>query len=206
MRTQHKELRVKLERMAAWQSTIFTISCTLLIVCPRPFLGDSKHANTCGVAIAYHLNAAVDSDLANSLRPASVPTSSTSFLQAVGNVFRLSSNNSLATSQATANFPIPGVKLPSNIELETHDFTREEIAETRMGLLNDNGQVDFAISGGGSALNIQYLNMLSAHSSYWILPDFVRFVVVEIGRVQGREATLLPLRAEKKKGWKRREG
>jgi hypothetical protein len=99
----------------------------------------------------------------------------------------------------------PGIpaKLPSTIELETHDFTREEIAETRMSLLNDNMQIDFFLSGGGGPLNIQYLNMLSAHSSYWILPDFVRFVVVEIGRASGRDRTLVPLRAEKKKGWKR---
>jgi hypothetical protein len=115
-------------------------------------------------------------------------------------------------SSAAAQFPPviagpvrPGIpaKLPSTIELETHDFTREEIAETRMSLLNDNMQIDFFLSGGGGPLNIQYLNMLSAHSSYWILPDFVRFVVVEIGRAPGRDRTLVPLRAEKKKGWKR---
>lgn len=164
-----------------------------------------EHANLFDPAIAYHLNATVDSDLANSLRPASVPTSSTTFLQSVGNVFRLSSSNSLTASSPSTNLPGLTAKLPSNIELETHDFTREEIAETRMGLLNDNGQVDFSISGGGSALNIQYLNMLSAHSSYWILPDFVRFVVLEVGRMQGRDATLLAFRSEKKKGWKRRQ-
>lgn len=71
-----------------------------------------------------------------------------------------------------------------------------------MLLLNDNGQIDYFISGGGGPLNIQYLNMLSAHSSYWILPDFVRFLVVEIARRQDRDGTLLVLRAEKKKGRK----
>lgn len=98
--------------------------------------------------------------------------------------------------------PAAITKLPSNVELETHDFTREEIAEKRMQLLNDNGQIDYFISGGGGPLNIQYLNMLSAHSSYWILPDFVRFLVVEIARRQDKDGTLLALRAEKKKGWK----
>lgn len=97
-------------------------------------------------------------------------------------------------------------KLPSNVELETHDFTREEIAEKRMLLLNDNGQIDYYLSGGGGPLNIQYLNMLSAHSSYWTLGDFVRFLVVEIARKQGREGTLLAFRAEKKKGWKYSKG
>lgn len=72
-----------------------------------------------------------------------------------------------------------------------------------MQLLNDNGQIDYFISGGGGPLNIQYLNMLSAHSSYWILPDFVRFLVLEVGRMQGKDGALVALRAEKKKGWKR---
>ena len=71
-----------------------------------------------------------------------------------------------------------------------------------MGLLNDNGQIDFYLSSGGGPLNIQYLNMLGAHSSYWILQDFIRFLVVEVGRQQGKEGTLMSLRAEKKKGWK----
>ena len=97
-------------------------------------------------------------------------------------------------------------KLPSTVELETHDFTREEIAEKRMFLLNDNGQIDYYLSGGGGPLNIQYLNMLSAHSSYWTLSDFVRFFVVEIARKQGRDGTLLAFRAEKKKGWKHSKG
>lgn len=97
-------------------------------------------------------------------------------------------------------------KLPSNVEMETHDFTREEIAEKRMLLLNDNGQIDYYLSGGGGPLNIQYLNMLSAHSSYWTLPDFVRFFVVEIARKQGRDGTLVGLRAEKKKGYKYSKG
>ncbi|KAI1981523.1 hypothetical protein LOZ53_006075 [Ophidiomyces ophidiicola] len=170
--------------------------------------------------IAYRLNAAIDSDLANSLKPASVPTSSTSFFQSIGSVFRWSSkpqptkidipshsaagpsttNHQLYQSQRPNTFQ----KLPSTIEMDTHDFTREEIAEKRMFLVNDNGQVDYYISGGGGPLNIQYLNMLSAHSSYWILPDFVRFIVVEIGRKAGRSGTLLALRAEKKKGWKKK--
>ncbi|EER38506.1 DDHD domain-containing protein [Histoplasma capsulatum H143] len=163
-------------------------------------------------SITYRLNAAVDSDLANSLKPASVPSSSTSFFQTVTSVFRWGSLKS--QDQSTTDLSAPSVsqqnkrpagiaKLPSSVEMETHDFSREELAEKRMALLNDNGQIDFYISGGGGPLSIQYLNMLSAHSSYWVLQDFVRFLVVEIGRKRGRDGTLLALRAEKKKGWKR---
>ncbi|PYH75882.1 hypothetical protein BO82DRAFT_297659 [Aspergillus uvarum CBS 121591] len=151
--------------------------------------------------IAYRVNAAVDSDLAASLKPASIPTTTSTIWSSFGNVFRWSSStpSSALPPPATA---IITAKLPTQVELETHDFTREEIAEKRMLLLNDNGQIDYYLSGGGGPLNIQYLNMLSAHSSYWTLTDFVRFVVIEIARKQGREATLPVLRAEKKKGWR----
>ncbi|KAL4893586.1 DDHD domain-containing protein [Aspergillus ambiguus] len=157
--------------------------------------------------IAYRVNAAVDRDLARSLKIASIPSSTSSFWQSFGSVFRWSSGPSLVSS-ATTNPVRPAAvsKLPSNVEMETHDFTREEIAEKRMLLLNDNGQIDYFLSGGGGPLNIQYLNMISAHSSYWTLTDFVRFLVIEVARKQGREHTLPMLRAEKKKGWKIHKG
>lgn len=75
-----------------------------------------------------------------------------------------------------------------------------------MLLLNDNGQIDFFLSGGGGPLNIQYLNMLSAHSSYWTLTDFVRFIVIEIARPQGKNGTLAGFKAQKKKEWKVHRG
>ncbi|KAJ5558836.1 hypothetical protein N7535_009282 [Penicillium sp. DV-2018c] len=152
--------------------------------------------------IAYRVNAAVDSDLANTLKTATIPSSTSTFWQSFGSVFRWSSTPSDLMSTAAPTRPAAVSKLPSNVELETHDFTREEIAEKRMLLLNDNGQIDYYLSGGGGPLNIQYLNMLSAHSSYWTLGDFVRFLVVEIARKQGRDGTLPAFRAEKKKGWK----
>ncbi|KAL4885160.1 DDHD domain-containing protein [Aspergillus karnatakaensis] len=147
--------------------------------------------------IAYRVNAAVDSDLANSLKPAAIPGSSASLWSSFGGAFRWG-----ASTVSAPERPSLIAKLPSNVEMETHDFTREEIAEKRMHLLNDNGQVDYFLSGGGGALSIQYLNMLSAHSSYWTLTDFVRFLVIEIARKQGRDAVLPAFRAEKKKGWK----
>ncbi|KAJ6102379.1 hypothetical protein N7486_004806 [Penicillium sp. IBT 16267x] len=156
--------------------------------------------------IAYRVNAAVDNDLSNSLKIASIPSSTSSFWQSFGSVFRWSTSSSTFLPSAHPVRPAAVSKLPSNVEMETHDFTREEIAEKRMLLLNDNGQIDYYLSGGGGPLNIQYLNMLSAHSSYWTLTDFVRFLVVEIARKQGREGTLIGLRAEKKKGYKVTKG
>lgn len=151
------------------------------------------------------MNAAVDSDLANSLKTASIPSSTSSFIQSFGSVFRWSSSSGFIPTTTPVR-PAAVAKLPSTVEMETHDFTREEIAEKRMLLLNDNGQIDYYLSGGGGPLNIQYLNMLSAHGSYWTLTDFVRFFVVEIARKQGRDGTLLPFRAEKKKEWKYSKG
>jgi len=43
-------------------------------------------------------------------------------------------------------------RLPSQVEMAIHDFTREEIAERKFYLLNDNGQIDFFLSSGGGPL------------------------------------------------------
>lgn len=145
--------------------------------------------------VAYRLNAAVDAAYAASLRPAFVPSASTSWFTFV-NAFR---GGSRTTAQAKK--PPLTQRLPSNIELETHNFTREEIAESRAYLLNDNGQIDFFLKYGGGPLEIQYLTMLGAHSSYWTSRDFVRFVVLEVGRKLGKEGTLDTLKAVKKKAF-----
>ena len=47
-------------------------------------------------------------------------------------------------------------------------------------------------------MEIQYLTMLGAHSSYWLSRDFVRMIVVEVGRGLGKEGTVREMRAQKK--------
>jgi hypothetical protein len=149
--------------------------------------------------IAYQQNACVDAEYARSLLPAYIPSASTSFLKRIGHVVSWSSSPS-AAYQYTSAQPRPRIQhLPSTVELETHNFTREEIAEKRMFLLNDNGQIDFFLNPGG----IQYLDMLGAHSSYWISRDFVRFLVMELGREPGKDGALPLLRAQKKREWKK---
>ena len=150
--------------------------------------------------IAYQQNACVDADYARSLLPAYIPSASTGFLNKLGSAVGWSSSSPSSTYQSKGVQQRPSIQqLPSTVELETRDFTREEIAEKRMFLLNDNGQIDFFLSPG----NIQYLDMLGAHSSYWISQDFARFLVMELGRKPGKEATLPVLRAQKKREWKR---
>jgi hypothetical protein len=156
--------------------------------------------------IAYQQNACVDKAYAASLVPADVPSASTGMLARIGGSLRLTSPAVLNAYDSTTTRSRPAmVQLPSTVELETHNFTREEIAEQRMYLLNENGQIDFFLNSGGGPLEFQYINMLSAHSSYWILQDFVRFLVVEIGREPGKSKTLPSLRAQKKRAYKRGE-
>lgn len=144
--------------------------------------------------VAYQMNAAVDSAYSASLKQAVIPSATPGWF-GVGT----KSSTLFGPASGTVKKP-PGMpRLPSNVEMETHNFSREEIAEKRMYLLNDNGQIDFFLRYGGGAFEIQYLTMLSAHSSYWLLKDFVRMVVTEVGREKGRDGTFLGMRAAKKK-------
>ena len=144
--------------------------------------------------VAYCLNAAVDVAYATMLKPATVPSAGSSWLS-FSNPFK----NPLSSAEAAVGIKPQAPRFPSNVELETHNFTREEVAEKRAFLLNDNGQIDYSLKYGGGPLEIQYLTMLGAHSSYWISKDFVRLIVVEVGRPFGRDGTVLRMRAVKKK-------
>jgi DDHD domain-containing protein len=149
--------------------------------------------------VAYLLNGTIDPAYAASLKKAYVPSTATSLFQHVGDAMR-SILPGKAVSPADvargAQKPTP-VRLPSQLELEVHDFTREELAERRAYLLNDNGQVDYYLHSSGGPLEIQYLNMLSAHSSYWLSRDFIRFICTEVGRRPGKADSIPSLRAQK---------
>ena len=151
--------------------------------------------------IAYRLNAAVDVNYAASLHVAELPSTAGTWAQYFG--WKGTPSTPAAPTKALTgleNFPArPSVPtMPSTVELETHNFSREEVAEKRMFLLNDNGQIDYTLRSGGGPLEIQYLNMLSAHSSYWTTPEFVRFLVVEVGRKPGKGGTVASMKAVKK--------
>lgn len=157
--------------------------------------------------IAYLLNGTIDPVYAASLRVAYVPSINTSFFKSMGDAVRsltgsapAAATASLTSGDDTANKKPSVARLPSQLELEVHDFSREEIAEKKAFLLNDNGQIDYFLRSGGGPLEIQYLNMLSAHSSYWTNQDLIRLLCLEIGRVPGRAHTLGSMRAVKVKG------
>ncbi|KAL2144655.1 hypothetical protein VTI28DRAFT_8683 [Corynascus sepedonium] len=157
--------------------------------------------------IAYLLNGTIDPIYAAGLKTAYVPSTSTSFFKSVGDAMRGLTGSSLhpaATAATTASElgkrPPLAARLPSQLELEVHDFTREEIAERKAFLLNDNGQIDYFLRSGGGPLEIQYLNMLSAHTSYWTNQDLIRLLCLEIGRAPGKDHALASMRAVKVKG------
>jgi DDHD domain len=156
--------------------------------------------------ITYRMNAAVDNEYAATLKAAIIPSIRQGLLASIGLKWGSSSSAGpygVASNAASSSAQRPSMnKMPSTIEMDTHNFTREELAEKRMFLLNDNGQIDFTLSVDGGPLDFQYWNMLSAHSSYWLRQDFVRFLVVEIGREPGREGTLTALTAQKKRLYK----
>lgn len=150
--------------------------------------------------IAYLLNGAVDANYAASLKQAHIPSLSGGLMASLrGMIPGLASQNAFDPATLTSEEPQrPDTRrLPSQLELEVHDFTREEMAEKKAFLLNDNGQIDWYLRSGGGPLEIQYLNMLSAHTSYWTNLDFIRFLCIEVGREPGRSRTLPALRAAK---------
>lgn len=149
--------------------------------------------------IAYLLNGAIDANYAASLKTAYVPGIAGSLWKSVGDAVRTVVPGLAPGPHLLASEPErpAALRLPSQMELDVHDFTREEIAERKAFLLNDNGQIDWYLRSGGGPLEIQYLNMLSAHSSYWTNSDFIRMLCIEIGRRPGRAHTLPAMRAVK---------
>lgn len=152
--------------------------------------------------IAYRLNATVDRKYAESLKEAQLPTTSVGLFGSIGRAMRsitpgiIPTQDILEDSEEPMN-PLSTAHLPLNMEMEVHDFNREKIAEKKFNLLNDNGQIDWYMNSGRGPLEIQYINMLGAHSSYWMNSDFVRLVVIECGRKPGKTNTLTSMRAVK---------
>ncbi|KAI1811084.1 DDHD domain-containing protein [Poronia punctata] len=153
--------------------------------------------------VAYLLNGTIDPKYASGLKTAYVPSATPSLLQSVGSAMLGLVPGATSTPPGAPGAPYaalakpPAVRLPSQLELEVHDFSREEIAERKALLLNDNGQIDYFLKSGGGPLELQYLNMLSAHTSYWVNQDLIRMLCQEIGRKPGKENTLPALRAVK---------
>ena len=148
--------------------------------------------------IAYRMNATIDNQYATSLKSAQLPSTTVGFVDLI--VKAISPGDASKNEpMGQPSKPAPIARLPSQMEMEEHDFNREEIAEKKSYLLNDNGQVDWYTNAGQGAFDNQYINMLGAHSSYWTSPDFIRMVVIEVGRKPGRNNALPTMKAVKTK-------
>lgn len=155
----------------------------------------------CNDPVAYRLNATVDPAYAAALKEAHVPSATTGFFEGIGNAMKsvtpgLAAPVDLAVGQVAK--PTIVARLPSQLEMAIHDFTREEIAEKKFYLLNDNCQIDWLLNSGGGPFDIAYFDMLGAHSSYWEKKEFIRLLVTEVGREPGKQTTLPNMRAVKK--------
>jgi hypothetical protein len=150
--------------------------------------------------IACRLNPCADPHYAASLKTAHVPSATVGFFESLSNAMRVVTPGSTApTRLAVGQISKPTIapRKPSQLEMETHDWTEEERQEKKFYLLNDNGQIDYCLGSGGGPLEYQYLNMLGAHSAYWASIDVVRMLATEIGRAPGKANCLPNMKAVK---------
>ncbi|OAQ57370.1 DDHD domain-containing protein [Pochonia chlamydosporia 170] len=145
--------------------------------------------------VALCLNATVDVDYAATLKLASVPSASMPWFSTPS--FWHSATSMEKVGDKTLE-PVNVAELGPSVQQNAHNYTPEEISERKAFELNDNGQIDYMLSGVGGPLEVQYVTMLTAHMSYWSNRDFVRTLVREIGRRPGREGTILSMRAQRK--------
>lgn len=136
--------------------------------------------------IAYRMNATIDSSLSSVLPPTQLPTASTPFFASLKLPF---TSTSQSISQSGAVTPDPSDRpelknLPSQVELQDHDFSRESLADARLHLLNENHQLDYSLPST-SYMEHQYLSMIYAHQGYWESKEFARLVVLECGKEHG---------------------
>ncbi|WWC91359.1 uncharacterized protein L201_006302 [Kwoniella dendrophila CBS 6074] len=134
--------------------------------------------------VAYQLNAAVDVKLAARRTPLAITSVTAPFYAPVTDGFS-SISKYLPTylgGGTTEKKPArPGViRLPSGIEMsgpngeERLEGTR---GERRFSALNPHGNVDFYLPSAGVS---EYLDMITAHLSYWTDPSFAAFLLAEI--------------------------
>ncbi|KIS00050.1 phospholipase [Cryptococcus deuterogattii 2001/935-1] len=136
--------------------------------------------------VAYQLNAAVDSQLASQRPPLAITSMTAPFYAPVAD-----SINSISKylpvilggggSNDSRSCNRPGIfRLPSGIEMAGPDGEEKlqgSRGERRFSALNPHGNVDFFLPSAG--VN-EYLDMLTAHLSYWTDSSFAAFLLTEI--------------------------
>ncbi|OCF44923.1 phospholipase [Kwoniella heveanensis CBS 569] len=135
--------------------------------------------------VAYQLNAAVDARIAAQRQPLAITSVTAPFYAPVTDSFSTISKylpSYLGGGTGGEKKPArPGViRLPSGIEMSgPHGEERLEGSrgERRFSALNPHGNVDFFLPSAGVS---EYLDMITAHLSYWTDPSFAAFLLAEI--------------------------
>ena len=128
--------------------------------------------------IALQVNAAVDAQYAKLIAPTQLPSA-----VAPSSIPSISVPDILPSLSSPEDIK----SVPAVIELESHNFDKENEAERRFRCLNDYGSLDYSYDSSMSWVEgrNQYIAMLGAHSRYWDSLDLARFIVTEIGRESG---------------------
>ncbi|ODO01590.1 hypothetical protein I350_06410 [Cryptococcus amylolentus CBS 6273] len=133
--------------------------------------------------IAYQLNAAVDSNIASTTSPLAITSVTSPFYAPVTDSISSISRylpSALGGRTGDAASVRPGaVRLPSGIEMAGpagEERLEGSRGERRFSALNPHGNVDFYLPSAGVS---EYLDMLTAHLSYWTDPSFAAFVLAE---------------------------
>lgn len=138
--------------------------------------------------IAYQLNAAVDVTLATKRPPLAITSVTapffSSFTEGIGSISRYLPSLPYISSPGSAKEPKPrrpgAIRLPSGIEM-TGPSGEERLegsrGERRFSALNPHGNIDFYLQSAGVS---EYLDMITAHASYWADPAFSAFLLTEI--------------------------
>ncbi|WVO15288.1 hypothetical protein L204_102944 [Cryptococcus depauperatus] len=133
--------------------------------------------------IAYQLNAAVDSKIASQRPPLPITSVTAPFYAPFTDSINSISKYLPAVLGRTSNTKQsrPGaIRLPSGIEMTgSHGEERLEGSrgERRFSAMNPHGNVDFFLPSAGVS---EYLDMVTAHLSYWTDSSFAAFLLAEI--------------------------
>jgi len=167
--------------LAAWQSIRMFASVSLGIYLNSRGLYNIFYYTD---PVAYQINAAVDVKLAKKRPPLAITSVTAPFYAAVtdsfGTIARYLPAYLGGGGSGDKKPQRPGaIRLPSGIEM-TGPSGEERLegsrGERRFSALNPHGNVDFYLPSGGVS---DYLDMVTAHASYWADPSFAAFLLAE---------------------------
>ncbi|RXK37136.1 hypothetical protein M231_05587 [Tremella mesenterica] len=130
--------------------------------------------------IAYTLNAAVDVNLARERKPLAITSVTAPFYTTVTDGLSRYLP-AIIGGGGERKLLRPGtIRLPSGIEMSGptgEERLKGSRGERRFSALNPHGNLDFYLASAGMS---EYLDMITAHASYWTDPSFAAFLLAEV--------------------------